>query len=250
MQRVGIRRPSRHLTEPDRRGSTVTRRDTDDTSASRFKSKPLDFPHRKHEEMTARSIAFLENVRSRRSVRHFADTPIPMEAVHNCIEAAGQAPSGANKQPWTFVVITDPKVKAQIRVAAEKEEKEHYGGRAPEHWLLDLEPLGTDDSKPFIEIAPALIAVFAQRYGATPDDHHYYVSESVGIATGFLLAALHHAGFATLTHTPSPMKFLNEILGRPANERAYLLIPIGYPAKDCRVPHIGRKALDEYMKTV
>lgn len=198
--------------------------------------------------MVERSRAFLETIRTRRSVRHFSDAPVPLDAIRNCVEAAGQAPSGANKQPWTFVVVTDPKIKAQIRAAAEKEEREHYGGRAPEHWLLDLEPLGTDENKPFIDIAPALIAVFAQRHGATPDDHHYYVSESVGIACGILIAALHHAGLATLTHTPSPMKFLNEILGRPSNERAYLLIPVGYPADDCRVPDIERKKLDEYLK--
>jgi len=217
---------------------------------SRYKSKPLQFQRRSAQEMTERAASFLEMIRSRRSVRSFSDEPVPRDAVLNCIDAAAQAPSGANKQPWTFVLVTDPDVKRRIREAAEKEEHEHYHGRAPERWLLDLEPLGTDEHKPFLEIAPALIVVFAQRHGATAEDQHYYVSESVGIASGFLIAALHNAGFATLTHTPSPMKFLNEILGRPANERAYLVIPIGYPADDCRVPDIGRKSRDEYLKEV
>jgi iodotyrosine deiodinase len=215
-----------------------------------YRSVPLEFDRQSHEQMIERSRSFLEMIRSRRSVRHFTDEPIAREALMNCVEAAGQAPSGANKQPWTFVVVTDPETKTKIREGAEEEEREHYGGRASERWLLDLEPLGTDDKKPFLEIAPALIAIFAQRHGATTDDQHYYVNESVGIATGFLIAALHNAGLATLTHTPSPMKFLGKILGRPSNERAYLLLPVGYPAQDCRVPEISRKPLDEYMKDV
>ncbi len=148
------------------------------------------------------------------------------------------------------MLVTNAEVKQRIREGAEAEEREHYGGRASERWLADLEPLGTDENKPFLETAPALIVVFAQRHGPRPDDQHYYVSESVGIAVGFLLAALHHAGFATLTHTPSPMKFLNEILKRPSNERAYLLIPVGYPASDCRVPDIARKPSSEYLVEV
>jgi nitroreductase len=200
--------------------------------------------------MTARARAFLEEARTRRSVRNFSPDPVPREALLDCIDAAAQAPSGANKQPWTFVLVTDPQVKRRIREAAEEEERAHYGGRAPERWLADLEPLGTDENKPFLEIAPALIVVFAQRHGATPADQHYYVNESVGIATGVLIAALHHAGFATLTHTPSPMKFLSEILGRPAAERPYLLIPVGLPAEGCRVPDIARKKRGDYLVEV
>ena len=216
----------------------------------RFKSRPLEFIERPQEEMVERSRVFLEVMRTRRSVRHFSDRPVPREAILNCVESAAQAPSGANKQPWTFVLVTDPETKKGIREAAEKEEQEHYAGRASERWLMDLEPLGTDEHKPFLEAAPALVVVFAQRRGPTKEDLHYYVSESVGIASGFLIAALHNAGFATLTHTPSPMKFLGEILGRPEHERAYLLVPVGYPADGCRVPDIGRKNLDEYMKEV
>lgn len=221
-----------------------------DKKHPRYKSVPLQFRRYGEEEMLERSRAFLEEARLRRSVRHFSDRPVPRAVLLNCIEAAGQAPSGANKQPWTFVLVTDPAVKKRIRAAAEKEEAAHYGGRASERWLMDLEPLGTDEHKPFLEIAPALIAVFARRHGATPEDQHYYVNESVGIATGMLIAALHHAGLATLTHTPSPMKFLGEILERPSNERAYLLIPVGFPAEDCRVPDIRRKELREYLKEV
>jgi len=215
--------------------------------SSQYKSRPLKFIERPPDEMIERSHQFLEEIRKRRSVRHYSDKPVPREALRNCIEAAAQAPSGANKQPWTFALVTDPAIKKQIREAAEKEEREHYGGRAPESWLHDLEPLGTDENKPFLEIAPALVVVFAQKYGDTRDQQHYYVNESVGIAVGFLLAALHHAGFATLTHTPSPMKFLAEILGRPENERAYLLIPVGYPAEGCEVPIIKRKNLNEVL---
>jgi nitroreductase len=222
----------------------------DEQQKPRYRSIPLEFQRREPDEMIERSRSFLELMRTRRSVRHFSPDPVPLEALLNCIETAAQAPSGANKQPWTFVLVTDPEVKRRIRAAAETEEREHYGGRAPERWLLDLEPLGTDENKPFIETVPALIAVFAQRHGATPEEQHYYVSESVGIATGLLLAALHNAGFATLTHTPSPMKFLSEILGRPANERAYMLIPVGFPADDCRVPDIRRKPRDRFIEEV
>jgi iodotyrosine deiodinase len=216
----------------------------------RFRTIPLAFTRRTPPDMVARAKEFLTEVSTRRSVRQFSGDPVPREAILDCIRAAAQAPSGANKQPWTFVLVTDPDVKKRIREAAEVEERAHYGGRASERWLADLEPLGTDADKPFLEIAPALIVVFARRHGATPDEQHYYVSESVGIAVGFLLAALHHAGFATLTHTPSPMKFMGEILGRPSNERAYLLIPVGLPADDCRVPDIPRKGLDEYLVEV
>jgi iodotyrosine deiodinase len=212
-----------------------------------YRPKPLHFVKRTPEEIKERSREFLEEMRSRRSVRHFSTEPVPREALRNCIETAAQAPSGANKQPWTFVLVTDPDTRTKIKEAAEKEERELYGGRAPESWLRDLEALGTDEHKPFLEIAPALIVVFAQKHGDTPDEQHYYVNESVGIAVGFLLAALHHAGVASLTHTPSPMKFLSEILGRPANERPYLLIPVGYPAEGCQVPDIERKPLNEVL---
>mgnify|MGYP006279559547 CR=1 FL=1 len=169
-----------------------------------------------------------------------------MDVVRDAIRTAGQAPSGANKQPWTFVVVTDPELKSQIRAEAEETEREFYEKRASEQWLEDLAHLGTSPEKPYLEKAPALIAVFAQ---ARPEDGglHYYVKESVGLACGFLLAALHNAGLAALTHTPSPMGFLGEILDRPDNERAFLLIPVGYPAEGCEVPDIGRKSLSEIM---
>lgn len=218
--------------------------------APRFRSIPLSFARIPAGEMVDRSRRFLETMTTRRSVRHFSDEPVPREAIVNCIRSAGQAPSGANKQPWTFVLVTDPAVKTRIREGAEAEERAHYGGRASERWLRDLEPLGTGAEKPFLETAPALIVVFAQRHGPTPDDRHYYVGESVGIACGFLLAALHHAGLATLTHTPSPMKFLNAILERPENERAYLLIPVGLPAADCRVPDVARKRTEDFLVEV
>ena len=222
---------------------------TQDSSGRRpaFKTIPLGFVRRPAAEMEISAREFLDEMRTRRSVRHFAPDPVPRQALLDCIAAAAQAPSGANKQPWTFVLVTDPAVKKRIREAAEAEERAHYGGRASEQWLADLEALGTDENKPFLETAAALIVVFAQRHGATPGDLHYYVNESVGIASGILIAALHHAGFATLTHTPSPMKFLKEILQRPANERAFLLIPVGMPAEGCRVPDIGRKNRAGYL---
>jgi len=219
----------------------------DGNDKPRCRSVPLEFTKRSPAEMTERSVTFLEMMRSRRSVRSFSDEPVPREAILNCIETAAQAPSGAHKQPWTFVLVTDPTKKREIREAAEEEERRHYGGRASKRWLEDLEPLGTDASKPFLEIAPALIVLFAQRRGATPEEQHYYVSESVGICAGMLIAALHNAGFATLTHTPSPMKFLSEILNRPGHERAYLLIPVGYPSGDCEVPDIRRKQREDYL---
>ena len=210
---------------------------------------PLGFERLAPAEMRERSAAFLARARLRRSVRHFSDEPIPLDVVRDCIAAAATAPSGANKQPWTFVLVTDPDVKRRIRQAAEEEERAFYGGRAGERWLKDLERLGTDATKPYLETVPALIAVFAQKKGAD-DDHHYYVPESVGIATGVLLAALHDAGLATLTHTPSPMRFLAEILDRPSSERTFLLIPVGYPADGCRVPEIDKKPLSEILVEV
>jgi len=200
--------------------------------------------------MQTRARRFYDELRRRRSVRDFADRPVPRDVIENALRAAGSAPSGANLQPWHFAVITDAKVKQRIRVMAEEEERAFYDGRAPQEWLDALAPLGTDASKPFLEIAPVLIAIFAQRNGALPDGRlvkHYYVPESVGIATGFLIAALHDAGLATLTHTPSPMGFLNEICRRPENEKPYILLVVGHPAVDCRVPVAGgiKKPLDE-----
>jgi len=212
-----------------------------------LRTGPFDFRRYAEAEMLDRASRFEAEIARRRSVRHFSPEPVPREVLVRCIRAAATAPSGANKQPWTFVLVTDPACKPRIRDAAEKEERECYGSRAPQRWLDDLAALGTDANKPFLEIAPALIAVFAQKHGAEADERHYYVSESVGIAVGILLAALHHVGLATLTHTPSPMGFLSEVLGRPANERPYLLIPVGYPADGCQVPDIARKPLSEVL---
>jgi nitroreductase len=209
--------------------------------------RPLDFTRYSQEEMRRRAGEFVVSIRGRRTVRHFSNEPIPLDVVRRCIEAAASAPSGANKQPWSFVLVTDLETKSRIRAAAEEEERAFYSGRAGERWLKDLEILGTDEHKPFLEIAPALIVVFAQRHGKDADERHYYVQESVGIACGFLLAALHNAGLATLTHTPSPMGFLAKILGRPENERAYLLVPVGYPTRDCVVPDITKKQLSEVL---
>jgi iodotyrosine deiodinase len=209
---------------------------------------PLSFHQRSDEEVRARSLAFRDAMRTRRTVRHFSDRPISREAIDNCLLVAGGAPSGANLQPWHFVVVSDPAVKRRIRDDAEREEREFYDSRAPQEWLDALAPLGTDANKPFLETAPYLIAIFAQTYGVLPDGRkvkNYYVQESVGIATGMLIAAIHHAGLASLTHTPSPMGFLNEILGRPANEKPFLLLVVGYPADDAQVPDIGKKRLEE-----
>jgi len=202
------------------------------------------------EEMIVAARAFLDTLRKRRTVREFSSDPVPDEAIELAIEAASLAPSGANMQPWKFVVVRDPAIKREIRIAAEKEEHENYHGRMTEEWLRALAPLQTDWRKEFLEIAPVLIVVFKEDYGIDADGRHvthYYVNESVGIACGFLIAALNAAGLATLTHTPSPMGFLREILGRPKNEKAYLLVPVGFPAEGCRVPDIGKKALDEVM---
>jgi nitroreductase len=199
-------------------------------------------------EMERRASEFYADVRRRRTVRHYSDRPVPRAVIEDCLRAAGTAPSGANRQPWHFVVVADPEIKRGIREGAEQEEREFYRHRAPSDWLEALAPLGTDENKPFLETAPYLIAVFAERYGVAPDGRrmqNYYVTESVGLATGLLITALHHAGLATLTHTPSPMGFLNEVLGRPANERPFLLLVVGYPAEDAVVPDIARKQLEE-----
>lgn len=199
------------------------------------------------DQMQQRAVAFADDLHRRRTVRDFSDRPIPAGVLDSCIRAAGSAPSGANIQPWHFVVVTDPGSKRQIREAAEQEEREFYAHRATREWLDALAPLGTDWEKPFLETAPALIAIFGEAYGEREDGtkfKHYYVTESVGIATGLLIAAIHHAGLASLTHTPSPMGFLNQILDRPARERPFLLLVVGYPAADARVPDITRKPLD------
>lgn len=196
--------------------------------------------------MARRAVSFRKQAARRRTVRDFSDRPVPRSVVEECLRAAGTAPSGANHQPWQFVVVSDPQIKARIRTAAEEEERAFYNGGAPQEWLDALAALGTDEHKPFLETAPYLIAIFAQRYEALPGGtkiKNYYVQESVGIATGILITALHHAGLATLTHTPSPMSFLNDILGRPDNERPYLLLVTGHPAPGARVPDIGRKPL-------
>lgn len=200
------------------------------------------------EEMRQRAADFYADIQRRRTVRDFSERPVPMDIIENCLLAAGTAPNGANLQPWHFVVVSDPNIKHQIRVAAEAEEQEFYESRAPQEWLDALAPLGTDSNKPFLETAPYLIAIFAQSYGMLPDGRrvkHYYTSESVGIATGFLITALHHAGLVSLTHTPSPMGFLNKILERPSNERPFLLLVVGYPAENATVPSITKKGLDE-----
>jgi nitroreductase len=202
------------------------------------------------EEMLARAQAIAAELARRRTVRQFSDRPVRRELVEQCLRAAVTAPSGANLQPWHLVAVADPQVKARLRVAAEAEEREFYARRAPPEWLAALEPLGTDADKPFLETAPWLIAIFAQRFGLLPDGRkvkHYYPLESVGIATGMLITALHHAGLATLTHTPSPMGFLNEILGRPSHERPFLLLVVGYPAADAVVPTLARKPFAEMV---
>ena len=214
--------------------------------------RPPDFQRLNPEESRARVTALRDLLRRRRSIREFSPDPVPLDLVDSAIEAAASAPSGANRQPWRFVVVQDPETKRLIREAAEAEEQEFYDRRATPEWLADLAPLGTDWRKPFLEIAPVLIVVFAidwqtEEKGGDDEARHknYYVQESVGIASGMLLAALHTAGLATLTHTPSPMRFLGRILGRPKNERPFLLIPVGYPAPDARVPDITKKSLGE-----
>ena len=205
--------------------------------------------HNQHPEpkMIKRSTAFFELMIQRRTVRDFSDRPIPIEIIQNAIQTASSAPSGANKQPWHFVIVKDPVLKKDIRVAAEKEEKEFYEHRAPDYWLEDLNQFDTDWHKPFLEIAPYLIVVFKQSYdlGKSGKRKNYYVNESVGIASGFLLTALHNAGLVTLTHTPSPMGFLEKILKRPENEKAALLIPVGYPAGDAEVPILKKKSFTD-----
>jgi nitroreductase len=207
-------------------------------------------PQLGEDEMLARAREFLDQVALRRTVRDYSDRPVPREIIEACVTAAAQAPSGANMQPWHFEVVGDPAVKKQIREAAEEEERQFYNGRATKEWLDALAPLGTDDSKPFLENAPWLIVIFEQRYGLTPEGEkirYYYTKESVGLAAGFLLAALHQAGLASLTHTPSPMGFLNRILERPSSEKPFLLLVCGHPAPGAKVPGITRKQPEEFL---
>ena len=208
---------------------------------------PYEFQRYDPEQMLARAREFRETMASRRSIRDFSDEDVPADVIDECIRAAGLAPSGANRQPWSFVVVTDPATKREIRIAAEAEEKELYERRISDEWRAALEPLGTTWEKPFIETVPALVVLFRHAYDIEEGEKtmNYYTQESVGIALGFFIVALHHAGLATLTHTPSPMGFLGEVLGRPKNEKAYVLLPIGYPTRDCRIPDIRKKRLDE-----
>ncbi len=200
------------------------------------------------EEMQRRAGEFYRDVNRRRTVRDFTDSPLPRELIENCLKAADTAPSGANQHPWHFVVVEDANLKREIRIHAEEEEREFYENRAPQEWLDALAPLGTDAEKPFLETAPCLIVIFARVYGVLPEGQkikHYYVNESVGIATGILITALHHSGLVSLTHTPSPMKFLNGCLKRPENERPFLILVTGFPAGDAKVPDLKRRDLSE-----
>ncbi len=213
--------------------------------------RPLD-EYREYppDEMRARAREFRDDLLRRRSVRDFADRPVPRSVIEDCLRAAVSAPSGANRQPWRFVVVTDAATKKRLRAAAEQEEADFYQRRAPNEWLEALAPLGTDQHKPFLETAPYLIVIFAESWAPAPDGgrlKNYYVGESVGIATGMLIAALHRAGLATLTHTPAPMRFLNRLLGRPANEKPYLILVTGYPAADARVPVIEKKPFEQVV---
>ncbi|MDX1636624.1 MAG: nitroreductase family protein [Balneolaceae bacterium] len=207
-----------------------------------------DYEELPEDVMKKRARSFYEDIKRRRTVREFSDRPVPGQVIHDCIRAAGTAPNGANMQPWHFVVVQDDSIKSRIREAAEQEEHEFYQNRASDEWLEALEPLGTNPEKPFLEEAPCLIAIFEQRYGIDESgekNRHYYVKESVGIATGILVTALHRAGLVTLTHTPSPMGFLNNILDRPENERPFLLLVVGYPKEGVKVPDLSKKSLDE-----
>jgi iodotyrosine deiodinase len=209
---------------------------------------PLDYQEYPVEEVQERALEYYENMKRRRTVRDFSAHHVPLDIIQNCLRTADTAPNGANQHPWHFVVVSDPEIKHQIRKAAEKEEKDFYKSRASNEWLEVLAPLGTDEHKPFLETAPYLIAIFAKVHGIDEQGKrvkHYYVNESVGIATGLLISAIHHAGLASLTHTPSPMRFLNKILQRPEQERPFLLLVVGYPEKNATVPDIMRKSLPE-----
>ena len=201
------------------------------------------------QEMQERSAKFLEDIQRRRTIRDFSDKMVPEDIIVNCLKSAGTAPSGANRQPWHFSIVSNPEIKRKIREAAEEEEGKFYNERAPDEWLEALEPLGTDENKPFLEKAPYLIVIFSEAYGLDEKGNkikNYYVPESVGIATGILITALHNAGLATLTHTPSPMNFLREILERGENERAFLILVTGFPSENATVPNIQKKKLEDY----
>lgn len=221
---------------------------------NKYPTIPLpDYEEFPLDEMRARLATFYATVDRRRTVREFSDRAVPRDIIETALKAANTAPSGANLQPWHFAVVSGPETKKRIREAAEVEEREFYEHRASPEWLAALEPLGTDSNKPFLETAPYLIAVFLQKFGTLADGRkvkHYYPTESTGLATGILITALHQAGLACLTHTPSPMKFLNEILGRPTSERPFLLLVVGYPADDAEVPDISRKPLEEFASFV
>jgi iodotyrosine deiodinase len=212
-----------------------------------------DYKRYSVKEMINKSEEFYNNVKTRRSVRDFSDRPVEKEIIENCIRAAGTSPSGANLQPWHFVIVSDPEVKKEIRLAAEEEEREFYTKRAPKEWLDVLAPLGTDEHKPFLEKAPYLIVIFAKSYERLPDGKkvkQYYSQESVGIACGILITAIHNAGLVSLTHTPSPMNFLNKILKRPSNERPFLLLVVGHPARGAKIPNIKKKPLSDIVTFV
>ncbi len=224
---------------------------TDSTSPFAGKSfpfVPLAYTRRSIEESRRRARAFYEEMNQRRTTRHFATDPVPKDLIETALRVAGTAPSGAHQQPWTFVAVSDPDVKRQIREAAEREEYDFYHGRAPDEWVEALAPLGTDEHKPHLTDAPWVVVLFRQAYGVRPDGSkrtYYYTQESCGIAAGFFIAAVHQMGLVTLTHTPNPMGFLAELLGRPANEKAMLVMPVGYPAPDAKVPDLTRKPLDD-----
>ena len=241
--RVGLRLASRYMSDFSKKSDIFMKLmpNTTHVPLPQYIEYPLD-------EMQQRAQEFYAEMRRRRSVRQFSNRAVPRDIIENCIRAAGTAPNGANMQPWHFVAVSDTQVKQRIRVAAEEEERAFYAGRAPQEWLNALAPLGTDASKPFLEIAPWLIVIFAQSHGMRPDGSpikHYYAQESVGIATGLLISAVQHAGLVSLTHTPSPMAFLNDILDCPSNERPFLVLVVGYPADYVTVPTITKKSLDE-----
>jgi nitroreductase len=224
-------------------------------ATSRYPFAPLSYDRPDATVAVQRSREFLELMRRRRTVRAFSSEPIPMELIENAIATAATAPSGANQQPWRFVVVSDPEIKRRMRAQVEVEERDNYARRFPPEWLAELAPLGTDWRKEFLEIAPCVIVVFREDYALAPSREgedeqrvkRYYSTESVGIAVGFLIASLHAAGLVTLTHTPNPMGFLRELLGRPRNEKPFVVLPVGYPAEGCRVPILRKKLLDEVM---